>query len=281
MTMNEEFTRGFFSTLVILRSYLSEIVIGGGWAPFLYYRYLVGDRNHDPVLTRDIDLMVKHHVPTFGSKTIDELLTKANLEAKFKTLDTPPIIHYEGTIEGVDVEIEFLTDQTGSRQDTVIEVQKGLHAEALRYVSIVVENTLELEIDDVGTVKDASPIIVQAPTPAAYIFQKGLSFTRRRDKQKASKDLYYIYDILVGLPGIQDKMWADFETFSKEHAGWFRKFLSNLRTYFESPDSEGPLRIVKQRPAGAFPGLDDDQLKNHALGTLEQFTIKLEPLGVP
>ena len=69
MTMNEDFTRGFFNTLVILRSYLSEIVIGGGWAPFLYYRYLVGDRNHDPVLTSDIDLMdddqLKHHA--FGT----------------------------------------------------------------------------------------------------------------------------------------------------------------------------------------------------------------------
>jgi hypothetical protein len=35
MTMNEDFTHGFFNTLVILKSYLSEIVIGGGWAPFL------------------------------------------------------------------------------------------------------------------------------------------------------------------------------------------------------------------------------------------------------
>ena len=198
MTMNEDFTRGFFNTLVILRSYLSEIVIGGGWAPFLYYRYLVGDRNHAPVRTSDIDLIVKHHVPKFGSKTIDELLTEANLEAKFKTLDTPPIIHYEG-----------------------------------------------------------------------------LSFTRRRDKQKASKDLYYIFDILAGLPGIQDIMSADFESFSKKHAEWYRKFLSNLTTYFKSPASEGSLRIVEQRPADAFPGLDDDQLKHHAFGTLEQFILNL------
>ncbi len=205
MTMNEDFTRGFFNTLVILRSYLSEIVIGGGWAPFLYYRYLVGDRN----------------------------------------------------------------------QDTVLEVQKGLHAEALRYVSILVENTLELVIDDVGTMKDGPPIIAQVPTPAAYIFQKGLSFTRRRDKQKASKDLYYIFDILAGLPGLQDKMSADFETFSNKHAEWYRKFLSNITTYFKSPASEGSLRIVEQRPADAFPGLDDDQLKHHAFGTLEQFILNL------
>lgn len=127
--MNEDFTRGFFNTLVILKNYLSEIVIGGGWAPFLYYRYLVGNRGHDPMLTSDIDFVVSHHVPIHGTKTIDELLTVAKLEAKFKTLDTPPIIHYEGKIEGIDVEIEFLTDQTGSREDIVIEVQKGLHAE--------------------------------------------------------------------------------------------------------------------------------------------------------
>jgi len=190
-------------------------------------------------------------------------------------LDTPPIIHYEGKIEGVDVEIEFLTDQTGSRQDTVLEVQKGLHAEALRYVSILVENTLELVIDDVGTNQDGPPIIAQVPTPAAYIFQKGLSFTRRRDKQKASKDLYYIFDILAGLPGLQDKMSADFETFSNKHAEWYRKFLSNITTYFKSPASEGCLRIVEQRPADAFPGLNDDQLKHHAFGTLNQFILNL------
>ena len=77
-------------------------MIGGGWAPFLYYRYHVDNRDHAPVLTSDIDFMVKHHVPTIGPKTINELLTRANLKAKFKTLDTPPIIHYEGTIEGVD-----------------------------------------------------------------------------------------------------------------------------------------------------------------------------------
>lgn len=34
MTMNDDFTRGFFNTLAILRSYLPEIVIGGGWVPF-------------------------------------------------------------------------------------------------------------------------------------------------------------------------------------------------------------------------------------------------------
>jgi len=70
--MNENFIHGFFAILTIIRSYLSEIVIGGGWTPFLYYRYLAGDRLHTPVLTSDIDLMVKHDVPIVEFKTIDD-----------------------------------------------------------------------------------------------------------------------------------------------------------------------------------------------------------------
>ena len=136
--MVEDFTRGLIKTLAVLRPYLPQIVIGGGWAPFLYYRYLAKNREHTPVLTRDIDLMVRHQVPIVGIKTIDEILTKeAKLTAAFKNPDNPAVIHYEGIIDGVEVEIEFLTDQTGSQQEEVLVVQKGLHAESLRYVSII------------------------------------------------------------------------------------------------------------------------------------------------
>ena len=276
--MDEHFIRGFFSTLAILRSYLSEIVVGGGWAPFLYYRYLVGDRLHAPVLTSDIDLMVKHEVPTVGTKTIDQLLIDARLSARFKTNDTPPIIHYEGIIEGAAVEIEFLTDQTGSRPDVVLEVQKGLHAEALRYVSILVENTLKLNINDAKSLIDVTPLIVQVPTPAAYIFQKGLAFIHRRDKTKRAKDLYYLFDIVAGLPQIRDNIHAELKVLSKKHAKWFRTFMGNLRKHFDNPESEGSLCVVEQRPTDAFPDLDDDQLRQFVCGIFREFIQKLAPL---
>jgi len=40
--MNVPFFIGFLKTLRILKDkdYLSVIVIGGGWAPFIYYRYV-------------------------------------------------------------------------------------------------------------------------------------------------------------------------------------------------------------------------------------------------
>lgn len=280
--MAEEFTRGLFKTLAITRPYHLQIVIGGGWVPFLYYRYLAKNREHTPVLTLDIDFMVGHQVPIVGSQTIDEILTKeANLTTAFKNLDNPAVIHYEGTIDGIEVEIEFLTDQTGSQEERVLVVQKGLHAEALRYVSLIVENTLLLEIDDAESAQGDGPLIVQVPKPAAYIFQKGLSFPARRDKQKASKDLYYIFDILSGLPDEYIFEAGDFEVLSGRHPAWFTQFLSNLTTQFESADAEGPVRIVEQRPADAFPDLGDDQLRYYAHGTLEQFIQKMELLKTP
>ena len=159
-------------------------------------------------------------------------------------------------------------------------MQKGLHAEALRYVSIIVENTLLLEIDDAEPAQGEGPLIVQVPTPAAYIFQKGLAFPDRlrRDRQKASKDLYYIFDILAGIPDEVTMIGRGFGELSGKHPAWFKQFGKILSPQFESPEAEGPLRIVEQRPADAFPGLDDDQLRNFAHGTMERFIRHIETL---
>lgn len=69
-------------------------------------------------MTSDIDLIVRHQVAIVGPKIIEEILTaEAGLKTTFKSLDNPAVIHYEGTIDGVGVEIEFLTDQIGSQQE--------------------------------------------------------------------------------------------------------------------------------------------------------------------
>lgn len=141
------------------------------------------------------------------------------------------------------------------------------------------DNTLILKIDDVESAQGSSPLIVQVPRPAAYIFQKGLSFPLRRDKQKASKDLYYIFDILAGISEAYTVKSGDFEALSGKHPTWFKQFKSNLSTQFENPNAEGPLRVVEQRPADAFSDLNDDQLRYFAHGIMEKFINKLGTLG--
>ena len=274
--MNERFIAGLYKALFILSDYLPEIPIGGGWAPFLYDRYLFRDRRHEPVFTRDIDFMVKPKLPIIGQKTVDQLLTEAGLRAKFKSRENPPVIHYEGTIEGVDVEIEFLTDQAGSNPDAVLKVQEGLHAEALRYISLLVENILALTIDDSDLMDAPVPLTVKVPTPAAYIFQKGLILKRRRDHQKRAKDLYYIFDILAGSREIRHDLLRDFSEFRRKHAKWYHTFMLNLSEFFKGPESEGVLLVAEQRPANAYVGLDDIQFQHYAFGIVEEFMKAIE-----
>jgi hypothetical protein len=225
--------------------------------------------------------MVQTQVPVIGSKTVDQLLVEAGFEAIFKSRDIPPLIHYEGNIDGLDVEIEFLTEQKGSRPDLVLKVQNGLHAEALRFISIVIENVIEVTIDDTVSVGDMSALKVKVPTPSAYIFHKGLVFTRRKDRKKMAKDLYYIFDIITGCSRIKPDIMVGFEDLSQKYPAWFQTFVKNLSLYFESPSSEGVLWVAEQRPSSAFPGLNEDQFKRYVFITFEEFiqnlSVNLQP----
>lgn len=260
----------FLNSMWLLRDYLPDIVIGGGWAPLIYYHYLLGDKTKNPVRTFDIDLMVKTNVPVKGNKNIDQLLTEAGLKATFKSTDTPPIIHYEGALEGCDIEIEFLTDQEGSKPDVVIEVQKGLHAEALRYISIVTDNTIAVTIDDFKNQEIEQPFQVKVPSPQAYIFHKGLVFDKRREESKKAKDLYYIFEVLTNCNTIEEKILSGLVELKGNYPAWFDKFLKNLSFNFADPSSDGVLMVASQRPANMLPELNEDQLKQYVFRTFKK-----------
>jgi len=265
----DKFKLGFLKTLVIIREYLPQIVIGGGWVPLIYYHYLVGDKTRNPIRTMDIDLYVKKNIPVIGSRTLDQILTEAGLRSTFKSRDVPPVIHYEGKIDDFDVEIEFLTDQAGSREDPVIEVQKGLHAEVLRYIIISLDNVMTLTVDDLADA-GLQPLEVNVPTPAAYIFHKGLVFQRRKNRNKKAKDLYYIFDILSNLSDHMDAVHDDLGRLKTAYEPWFNRFLSNLDAHFSSMEAEGVQLVSEQRPPNTMPRLTDDQFRAYIYGTFRE-----------
>ena len=71
-----------------------------------------------------------------GEKTLDRLLLDAGLSLILKGHGRRPAVSYEGEIEGVAVEIEFLTHQKGPKDVEIITVQENLHAQALRFISV-------------------------------------------------------------------------------------------------------------------------------------------------
>jgi hypothetical protein len=268
--MPNDFKVGFLKTLWILRDYLSVIVIGGGWVPLIYYHYLLADKSRMPIMTRDIDLFVDTKIPVVGKTLLNRLLLNAGFEPVFKSSDIPPVVHYEGIIEGQEVEIEFLTNQRGAKDDVVIEVQKGLQAEALRFLSISISDTIEVTIDDFWTEGNYSPLKVKVPSPEAYIFHKGLIFGRRSDKRKKAKDLYYIFDILANCPEFNERIIEGLRGFERKYPSWFSRFIKGLKENFSDLTADGILMVSSQRPAGAFSNLTDDQFKEFILGIFQE-----------
>ena len=155
-------------------------------------------------------------------------------------------------------------------------VQKGLHAEALRFISIVVDNTVDVSIDEpILHLKDRPAFQVKVPAPAAYIFHKGLIFKRRRHPEKSAKDLYYMFDILLGYQHMESEIVACFKDLKERYPVWFRQFINNLLNYFEDLGSDGVLWVADQRQETTLPDLDDQQFKQFVFVTFKKITQKL------
>jgi len=276
--MANSFKKGFFKTLEILKDYLPDIVIAGGWAPLIYYHYLLSNKEIEPLRTKDIDIVVPNKLEKRAPSTIDESLIEAGFKPRFKSRHTPPAVSYEGNIEGSVVEIEFLTELKGSGEDVVIKVQKGLHAQALRFISLLLENTIVVKIDDF-ILPESKFLKIRVPAPAAFIFNKGLIFVRRNKKAKRAKDLYYIFDILANCQELHSEIIDSFGEFRKNyHTNWLNRFLRNLNAYFLDITSEGVYLVQSQRPNGAFLHMNDEQFRQYVLGIFQEFIGQIECL---
>jgi len=151
-----------------------------------------------------------------------------------------------------------------------VDVCLRLFTRPSRFISIVIENVTELTIDAAAIAGKPSPLIVKVPTPAAYIFHKGLVFRRRRDSEKKAKDLYYIFDIIAGCSQIMPAIMDDFVRLSRKYPAWFKTFIGNLGLNFETISSDGVLWVTEQRPPFAFEGLNMKQFKQFVLTTFSE-----------
>jgi hypothetical protein len=260
--------QGLLRLLRTLEPYADDIVLVGGWVPFVYARHLdLADRV--PLFTRDIDLAVPRRLAT-RQRGVDAILKDAGLDLHFKSLQVPPSVSYTGALDGVEVEVEFLTAEPGNREGPR-EVQPGLSATGLHYVELLTEASLAIDVVLAG-----EPTRVRVPSPASFIVQKGLVFLRRPRLEKRAKDLYYIFEVWEGCAAWRAWIESDLEALGTRRATWVTRCAQNLAAAIGQPDCPGIRMLVEQRPAAAFPDLDDDQFGQYAWGALESLRVALE-----
>ena len=82
-----------------IRPYLDQLVVAGGWVPYLYVKLYEGSATHEPLLTVDFDAVIARHAFVEHSITLDKTILSAGFNYDFASLDIPPVVKYVKNLE--------------------------------------------------------------------------------------------------------------------------------------------------------------------------------------
>jgi Nucleotidyltransferase len=220
------------------------VVIGGGFALFIYKLYLADPKLENlPVGTRDIDSLIPRKVP----KNIAKYLNEAGFTHVFKDVDIPATESFVKEIDGVEVEIEFLTDSATRDDKNKNVVIAGIVAQPLSYLTLSLQTTMEFRT----YLGEAGKVV----SPGAWIFHKGLTFTRRKSSSKMLKDLYGIWYVATQLGDFSDQALTEFGFLSQQHRKWMQTFQKQLSNWMNQASPDDWSKLESQDPSGKLKKL--------------------------
>ena len=198
--------------LLIVQPYLCDLVLIGGWVPYLHQHYgKIRGWHGELSLTSELDMLVgANGLSPNGRAPLAEILTAAGLKPSVpyrhdsagqqRAADSAVWTSEAGTGE----EIEFLVAHTGpfrGRSNPVpIAGQPGISAIMLPDIGLLERYTTEMRIPVDGD-EGQHIVPLRIPTLGAYLVNKACSFPKRlplhRDlvNPKRAKDLLYLRDL--------------------------------------------------------------------------------------
>jgi hypothetical protein len=203
-------TRDFLKTIKLLHDNdcISNIIIVGSWAEYLYIETGVLPSYAASVSTLDLDVLIK------------------NLKYPRKEVHLPEIAKAEGYLiesehmTGItkfllpgSLEVEFLLSKRGAGNEKGLKTNLGVTAQTLRHMEILVTNTIMVE---------HYGLPIEIPCPEAYVLHKMIINKER--KQKTEKDRLSINEMFKHLD--KGKFTNLFETLSKGDQKEVRQYIS-------------------------------------------------------
>jgi hypothetical protein len=229
------------------------IVIGGGFALFIYKLYLTDLKlENSPIGTRDIDSLIPRRIPEISKKNIANHLYEAGFTHVFKNVDIPATEIYMKKIEGTEVEIEFLTDSATRNDKSKNVVIAGVVAQPLNYLTLSLQMTMEFQTYSSETGRVVSP--------GAWMFHKGITFTKRKSPLKMLKDLYGIWYVATQLVDFSEQAIAEFNVLTQQHSKWFRTLQKNLYNWIENASPSEWSKLEMQDPSGKLKKLNFERI---------------------
>jgi hypothetical protein len=246
MPFLEEIDPRLLTTLVALGEYLEDVVLVGGWVPHLYRRIWPSESPMKPRRTFDLDAAVRGRLTVRDRSRLDTLLAAEGYVQVLGGATGLAAQTYESPPNSDLLPIEFLAPLTGPREATTVEIQEGVTAQALRYLSILLENTMEVRASSEAVTASAAELTVRIPTPGAYVFHRGLIHSRSGARRRG-KDLYYIFETWESLPNQRDQIVTEITQLRGRYGrSWYATLRSNLERLFASTAAEGILLVFEQ-----------------------------------
>jgi len=231
MSELEKLEKGFFETVEILKDYLPQIVVVGGWCPYLYAHHLWKKKIPNIPTTLDIDLGVLETGSRHFERTVYDKLKSAGLALERIYADEATPVEFIYKQKTVELKIEFITSFETTDDTLNRFLGSGLACNRIEAFELLLKDTLTLSVRIKG--KEFS---IRVPTPEMFLYHKGITFVMRSADFKRDKDLFYVYFILKFHPN-PGKLLETLANFKRDD--YFHAFKQNLKGYLSGTASPG------------------------------------------
>lgn len=242
--MSKEFSgeKLLFKVIDDLADFLPYLVLVGGWVPYIYARYIWKNVPNMAVTTGDIDFGVGAQDYN-GKDTVASCVQRLGYGERHVSMDRSfPFVPIVKDASGdVKAEVEFITDPKVSRKLVNKIVGQEIKINEIQHFSLLLGSVLTAQMD----LKS-----IQIPTESMFTFHKLLTFVDRENKEKLRKDLYYVYYMLRFCPKREQLADDVVALIKKRKEG--KQVKENLKEYFSSVDSKGPLFVEQENGPDAY-----------------------------
>lgn len=226
----EQFEPAFQRILVQLRPYLDDVVLIGGWVPFLYRRYGgFKEWRSRTSRTAELDVLLIPPLPAGDRPPLAKVLTDARLHPADQSAAAAV---WEGDPHLGEV-IEFLVPHEGTARQVgrvrSVDGQAGIGGISLPDVDLLHQHSVTLNVPVIGVDEAITTLRVRVPRLGAYLTGKAATFFKRqqmptatgaaRAEQKRAKDLLYIRDLMAAGPEVESRIRSDLAELRKTTRG--------------------------------------------------------------
>jgi Nucleotidyltransferase len=209
--MSDRLARGLLRSLQTLAPYLDEMVLIGGWVPYLYRRFGgFAEWRSGIALTAEADVLIASPTAPGERPPIAELLAHAGFHAS-----SDGAVWETGGAGGE--KIEFFVRHAGTQQaigrPTNLPAQPGIGAVTLTDLELLAAHTRRLVVPVPNPAGPELALTVRLPTLGAYVVTKAATFHYRTmnvgGSGRRAKDIVYIRDVMAAGPGVSRVVESD------------------------------------------------------------------------